>query len=205
MGALVAALTEVSDQNICLWFFESDERSCPRIVVGIVLLICVAANSDCLWISGPGAGWGRVRRYKSDSSQAVDSSSSCTQVATDPRREFAPGMVGIDTFGSFGGICPGCEMVSPDQDRTCAGGGLDRVRRHLPLPLEIRGNASCSTRVSFCCPHFDRSTGCGEAGVGLLVQARSSGSVGLGGSNSKRGRVGERTFCWAFLNERARP
>ena len=96
---------------------------------------------------------------------------------------------------AVGGICPGCEMVSPDQDRTCAGEGLHRVRRHLLLPSEIIGNASCFTRVSLRCPHLDRSTGCGEAGVGLLVQARFSGSVGLGGSNSKRRRVGERTFC----------
>ncbi len=115
------------------------------------------------------------------------------------------GWLAATLLEAVGGICLRCEMVSPDQDRTCAGEGLHRVRRHLPLPSEIRGNASSSTRVSLRCPHFDRSTGCGEAGVGLLVQARSSGSVGLGGSNSKRGRVGERTFCWAFLNERARP
>ncbi len=43
MEALEAALTDVSNQNICHSLFESDERGCPRIVVGIVLLICVAA------------------------------------------------------------------------------------------------------------------------------------------------------------------
>ena len=116
----MAALSEVSNQNICLSLFESDERDCPRIVVGIVLLICVAANSYCLWISGLGAGWGRVRCYRNDSSQAVASSTSCTHFY---RRLIKPD---IGSF-SMGGIHLVAPMVI----------GFGGAHRRGPLPLLV--------------------------------------------------------------------